>query len=153
MNITKKPRQRGSAEQEKKKSPAQKLYPQGLVMSERDLESLVLSLRIGEAHDAAPRLLAISEAFRAIDRGESLDINMGIISRIVDEEKSRSLKRLMKQIMKAAKEGKRGMDAAWRTTVTTFHLGLDCIPDPSGGERLYKQMLKQAMRKKPYPKL
>lgn len=152
MNITKKPVRRGSVGQ-KKKSPAPRLYPQGLVMSERDLESLVLSLRIGEAHDAAPRLLAISEAFRAIDRGESLDVNMGIISRIVEDETSRPLKRLMKLIMKAAKEGKRGMDAAWRTTVTTFHMGLDCIPDPSGGERLYKQMLKQASRNKSHPKL
>jgi hypothetical protein len=117
-------------------------------MSERDLEALVLSLRIGEAHAAAPRLLAIAEAFRAIDQGESLDINMGIISQIVEEEKSQPLKRLMKQIKAAANEGKRGMDAAWRTTVTTFHVALDCIPDPSGGEQLYRQMLKQALRKK-----
>lgn len=123
-------------------------YPQGLIVSERELEALVLRLRIGEAHAAAPRLLAIAEAFGAIDRGESLELNMRIIARIADDEKSRPLKKLMKQIMAAAREGKRGMDAAWRTTVTTFHMGLDCIPDPSGGERLYKQMVKQATREK-----
>ena len=117
-------------------------------MSERDLEAMVLRLRIGEAHSAAPRLLAIAEAFRAIDQGESMELNMGIISRIVAEEKSRPLKRLMKQIMSAAREDDRGMDAAWRTTVTTFHVALDCIPDPSGGERLYRQILKEALRKK-----
>lgn len=148
MSISKTGNKGGRSGSKKERPLTHRLYPQGLVISERDLESLVLSLRIGEAHAAAPRLLAISEAFRAIDRGESLELNMGIISRIVEEEKSRPLKRLMKQIMKAASKGKRGMDAAWRTTVTTFHLGLDCIPDPSGGERLYKQMLKDALRKK-----
>jgi hypothetical protein len=112
-------------------------------MRECDLETLVLSLRIGEAHAAAPRLLAMAEAFRAIDRGESPDLNMWIISQIAGEEKSRSMRRLMKDRMTAAYQGKRGRDAAWRTTVTTFHAALDCMPDPSGGERLYAERLKQ----------
>lgn len=127
-------------------SQGQKSFPQGLVLRERELESLVLRLRIGEAHSAAPRLLAMAEAFRAIDRGESWDLNMSIISQLVSEETSLPLRRLMKQIRAAAKLGERGLDAAWRTTVTTFHLGLDCIPDPSDGERLYEQRLKQFKR-------
>ena len=149
MSISKTRSKKGTSEPRKEKPLTRRKYPQGMIMTRKELESLIARVPIGDAKAAAGHLVAISRAAVAIQEGGSRDENLLIIRLLALEVRNRSLRKLLRGITEAAEYGgKRGLNAAIETALMAYYLAFEYLPNWDSGERLYERMLKQALHRK-----
>ena len=119
--------------------------PDGYVVPQNEIEKFIANQILAKAQTTARRFMVVADAGRAIGKGENTDLNWRLIRYTASLDKSEGYQRIMKAMIAAIEQGKKGIMAAYCTTRYLLEYGFEYTAC-CNREKLHLDKLKRLTR-------